>query len=110
MINESLSKRYSVAAAIEALLSLGCPPLPVAPQKDIKTDGQHRIVKDKDGSLYCPLDKDLQPIRQITGKNPSFLGTNGKTYPCRHGNYQDRLPTSDELKKFFGILKRAWEP
>ena len=97
--------RYSpnpaVNQVIHTLVKLGCPPIPVAPKPDPRKEWCHRVVKTKDGWLYCPIDKELNPIAKFTGKNPSFLDRNGSPRICLHGNYQNKLPTDQELKKLF---------
>ncbi|MFM6156202.1 MAG: hypothetical protein ACKPE3_24945, partial [Sphaerospermopsis kisseleviana] len=52
---------------IELLLSLGLPPLPVAPRQD-------------DGSKF-------------SGKNPSYLDANGSPHILAHTKFQHTLPT-----------------
>jgi hypothetical protein len=51
---------------------------------------------------HCPLDRDtLQPIPVFTGKNPSYLDSNGKPHLVNHRQYQNRLPSKKELKAWF---------
>jgi len=44
-------------------------------------------------------DGDLQ--KQFTGKNPSYLDKDGKPYVIQHSQYQDRLPTENEINMWF---------
>lgn len=96
--------RYSpnpaVNQTIEALLALGCPPIPVAPKQNPRNPGCHRVVGKKDEG-FCPVDKNLQPIPKFTGKNPSYLKRDGSAEICKHGEFQTRLPSTTELKRFF---------
>jgi|GEM_PF-1318895 len=91
----------AVQQTIEALLALGCPPIPVAPKQDPRQDWCYRVIKTKDGSKSCVVGKDFNPIPRFTGKNPSNLDIKGKPWICKHGKFQDRLPTPYELKRFF---------
>jgi len=59
------------------LLALGCPPIPVAPKQLALNDPK------------------------ITGKNPSYLDPRGIVKFCKHGEFQNRLPTEEELIRFF---------
>ncbi len=97
--------RYSpnpgVNETIEALLALGCPPIPVAPPQDPRRELCYQVTKTKDGVMFCRLDKNLNPIPKFTGKNPSFLKRDGSPWICQHGKFQNRLPSKDELQKFF---------
>ncbi len=95
------SPNPEVQATIEALLAVGCPPIPVAPKQNPRDEWCHRVVGTKEGHLYCPLDKDLNPIPKFTGKNPSYLDHNGSPRICKHGEFQDRLPRDEELRRFF---------
>lgn len=99
------SKTYSsnpeVQATIEALLKLGCPPIPVAPKQNPRDEWCHIRSKTKEGHLYCPIDGELRPLPRFTGKNPSYLDWKGSPRFVKHGEFQDRLPTESELKKFF---------
>ncbi len=95
------SPNPGVNETIHILLSLGIPPIPQAPIQGSRKDWCHRVSKTKDGWKYCPLLKDLNPVPRFTGKNPSYLSRNGSPYTCEHGDFQDKLPTEQELKKFF---------
>ncbi len=95
------SPNEDVNKTIHALLELGCPPIPVAPKQNPRDKWCHRIGKTPDDFQYCPLDKDRNPIPKFTGKNPSFLDRDGSPRICTHGDYQHRLPTEQELGKFF---------
>ena len=69
------SPNTSVNAVIAELLVLGVPPIPVAPK--------HRSNAG------------------FTGKNPSYLDSNNRHRFVKHGQYQHRLPSSEELTEFF---------
>jgi hypothetical protein len=86
---------------INTLLAEGVPPIPVAPLQDPRQKRCHRISKSKDGWDCCPLDKNFQPVPLFTGKNPSYLAPDGSPRPLNHRQFQKRLPTAAELKKFF---------
>jgi hypothetical protein len=144
------SMKYSpneeVNATIEALLAIGCPPIPVAPIQDPYKPGCHRVdysqsyrltfYTDENGKefsvrsfclddrlkkingqnnpltgepiknwddrgVYCPLSSDLKPVPKFFGKNPSYLTKYGRPRICKHGEFQKRMPTKQELKEFF---------
>jgi hypothetical protein len=95
------SPNPDINKTIKALLALGCPPIPVVPKQNPRDKWCHRVVKTKDGNLFCPLDKNLNPIPKFTGKNPSYLDRNGSPRICKHGEFQSRLPTDAELRRFF---------
>src|SRR5919199_3639736 len=95
------SPNPEVQATIEALLAIGCPPVPVAPKQNPRDEWCHKVVKPKDGHLFCPVDENLNPIPKFTGKNPSYLDENGSPRICKHGEFQDRMPTDKELRWFF---------
>jgi hypothetical protein len=95
------SPNAAVQQTIEALLAIGCPPIPVAPKQDPRQPHCHRVIKTKDGSKSCIVGKDFNPIPKFTGKNPSNLDIKGKPWICKHGKFQDRLPAPYELKRFF---------
>ncbi|MBW4422114.1 MAG: bifunctional DNA primase/polymerase [Myxacorys californica WJT36-NPBG1] len=126
------STNPGIQATIEALLTLGCPPIPVAPKQDPRKEDCHhqhfaierfkganprqpeiqgnfcRISQTSVGGDkafvkgdYCRLDENLQPIGRITGKNPSYLGLDGKPRTLNHKSYQDRQPTERELREWF---------
>lgn len=83
--NFSLSCPPSVAAAVQDLMTLGFSPLPVAPAYP--------------ASEY-PSRKDPSKPR-FNGKNPSYIGSNGKPYEVRNWQqYADRLPAEAELQKW----------
>jgi len=66
-----------VISASAELLALGCPPIPVAPKPIAPEDPKN------------------------TGKNPSYLNPWGNAVILQHGQFRDRLPTDEELRKFF---------
>lgn len=70
-----ISPNASISATIDELLELGLPPIPVAPK--------HRSNEG------------------FSGKNPSYLDSDGRHRFVRHGQFKDRLPTTDELSQFF---------
>ena len=71
------STNPEVQATIVELVSLGCPPIPVAPKQ------------------LAPEDP------KITGKNPSFLDPWGYALICKHGQFHNQMPSDKELLKFF---------
>lgn len=140
------SPNPEVNATIEALLAIGCPPIPVAPIQDPHKSGCHQVdfsqsyqltfyinedgkevsarsycLDDRlkkvngqndpstgepiknwdDRGVYCPLTSDLKPVPKFTGKNPSYLTKYGRPRICKHGKFQNRIPTEQELKEFF---------
>lgn len=84
----------------QALAAIRSPSIPVAPKQNSRQEWCQRI-KREDGIESCPLDENLNPIPRFTGKNPSYLGKNGNAYICKHGEFQDRLPTEKESQKHF---------
>lgn len=85
-----------VSETVQFLRDRGYPALPVAPEFS--------------ADEYPAKDRSDQPLpdmknggykQAFTGKNPSFLGSNGKPYPVRHSNYQDQLPTDQEIIKWW---------
>ena len=50
---------------------------------------------------FVRLDSTLSPTPLFTGKNPSFLGWDGKHRKLNHGQFQNRMPTEQELKRWF---------
>lgn len=80
----------------------GYPALPVAPAQDpykypkvVGSKGQ------ENGGSYCPVDKNFKPVPLYTGKNPSYLDAQGVPHLVNHRTFQDRLPATKELKKWF---------
>ena len=124
-------EKTELLETIDRLLVLGCPPLPVAPKQDPRKENCHhqtfvvqRFKSDPkkpfiqgdfchisttkvDGAFapvcgdYCRLDENLQPIARFTGKNPSYLDRTGKPRTIAHRQYQNRLPTEQELATWF---------
>ena len=88
---------------IDWLIAHNYPALPVAPSQDPRK--YHKVVKtdpEKGWWKHCPLERDtLQPIPLFTGKNPSYLDSNGKPHLVNHRQYQNRLPSKKELKAWF---------
>ncbi len=106
------SPNPAVQETIEKLLKLGCPPIPIAPRQDPYLDGYHRIATGRvtqEGSdlldglpgSRCPLDANLAPLPLFSGKNPSHIGPDGKVYLTPHGDFQQELPTFEQLRVFF---------
>lgn len=100
-VQTSYRPNPGVEGTIKQLLGLGCPPIPVAPKQDPKQPWCHREIKRKDGVKFCPIDENLKPIPRFTGKNPSYLARNGKPYICKHGEFQERLPSDQENQQHF---------
>jgi len=50
---------------------------------------------------FVRLDNTLTPTGQFTGKNPSYLDWDGKHRKLNHGQFQKRMPTEQELKRWF---------
>lgn len=88
---------------IDWLIAHNYPALPVAPSQDPRK--YHKVVQtdpEKGWWQHCPLERDtLQPIPLFTGKNPSYLDSNGKPHLVNHRQYQNRLPSKKELKAWF---------
>lgn len=107
------SPNPAINSTIQKLISLGLPPIPVAPKQDGRTSNWHHIVAKKTIEVegerviveHCVLDDNLNPKPRFTGKNPSYLSSDGSVFICKHGEFQDRLPTHKELKKFFANPK-----
>ena len=98
-----VSDHYSPLPAIEDtilwLLSHGYPPLPIARQQCPYTYPRMVLGKDGQGS-YCPVNQRLEPLELFSGKNPSyFQGQQPRL--LRHRVYTERLPTAEELKRWF---------
>lgn len=85
-----------VQEKVEWLKALGLPAIPVAPAQDPHEyplkNGKGEIVYEADGKTPKP---------KFNGKNPSFLGTNGKPYPVAFKKYQKSPPTVDDYQKWF---------
>jgi hypothetical protein len=96
---------------LQWLRDCGLSPLPIAPAQpadqfpQVGADGQPRT------------DKDGNPLPLFTGKNPSYLDKNGTPRIIRHKNYQDCLPTDEEMAEWwanpangFGYLHTSLAP
>ncbi|WP_217360056.1 AAA family ATPase [Anabaena sp. UHCC 0253] len=81
---------------IKWLQENGYPVLPVAPAQDA-----NKYPKLRKDTREIELDKDGNPQSLFTGKNPSYLDKDGKPHLIYHSNYQEQLPTEDELNKWF---------
>ena len=75
-----------VQQTLVKLVSLGCPPLPIAPRQE--PNGSAPTV-----AVPSPT--------WVSGKNPSFLGRDGRPSLVQHGDFQARLPTWEQLQLFF---------
>jgi hypothetical protein len=100
--NQSFTSTPEIQAVIDWLLLNHLPPLPVAPRQNsreypklIKADLAKQIWE------HCPFDDDLQPIPLFTGKNPSFLDRHGVPHLINHRQYQSKLPSGSDLRKWF---------
>jgi hypothetical protein len=86
---------------LEWLIAHNFPPLPVAPAQDGKEYPHVEKADEKKGiGEHCPLTVDFQPKQLYTGKNPSYLDQEGKPHLVFHTQYQNRLPSNQELKKW----------
>lgn len=99
MTKISTNQRQEV---IEWLQSHNYPALPIAPAQETR---QHHKVVSQDLSKgiwkHCPLTLDFQPLPLFTGKNPSYLDSDGKPHLVNHRQYQNRLPSKKELRAWF---------
>jgi hypothetical protein len=107
------SKVYTREEVINFLLfTLKQPVLPVAPQQDPYKPNCHKVVKSKiieeNGVKtrvsippFCLIDENQCPVPRFTGKNPSFLNWKGEPQIVWHQNYQDLLPATAEIQKWF---------
>lgn len=87
------SDRYSPNPGINDtilwLLDHGYPPLPIAPYHD-----PYQYPK-------LPITPNTEPLPRFTGKNPSYLNFNGHPRLIKHQDFQHRLPSSSEIKRWF---------
>jgi hypothetical protein len=96
--DDGASSKYlqALKKTLDWLKNLGLPPLPVAsaqdPEKYPKLNSKGEIEYEKDG---------VTPKRLFTGKNPSYLDSNGTPHLICHSRYQKRLPTDKELELWF---------
>jgi len=89
---------------INWLVAHNYPVLPVAPVQEPYSSGNHKIISEnlsKGIWSHCPLSATLQPIPLYTGKNPSYLDAYGKPHLVNHRQYQNKLPSAQDLKKWF---------
>lgn len=95
-------------AVIEWLISIGCPPLSVAPAQDPKK--YYKVEKanpERNVWERCPFnpqklkENKFEPTPLFTGKNPSYLDQAGEPHLLFHTNYQEKLPQDWELKRWF---------
>lgn len=96
----SNSERQQV---IDWLISHNYPALPVAPAQPAHL--YHKVVQqDAERGVWqhCPLERDtLHPIKLFTGKNPSYLDRDGTPHLINHRQYQNQLPSDNELDLWF---------
>ena len=103
---------------IVKLLALGLSPLPVAPYQD-PNDKAHKFHKYlyqskkvtdpwDNSTTYEPIyEPDGSLKAKFTGKNPSFLSSNGFPKAIEHKNYQKTLPTQEEFEEWFANLQNG---
>jgi hypothetical protein len=97
--SSAFSERQEV---IEWLIAHNYPALPVAPAQPAWKHYKLVPGNPEEGVWsYCPLTVDLQPIPLYTGKNPSFLDSDGIPHLVNHRQYQNRLPSQKELEDWF---------
>ncbi len=80
------------------------PALPVAPLQEPYRSGNHKIICQNPSKgiwSHCPLTATLGPIPLFTGKNPSYLDSSGKPHLVNHRQYQNQLPSADDLTQWF---------
>lgn len=85
----------SIRETLNWLRQQELPPLPVAPAHDPEQypacDRKGNIKRDPNGRV----------MPAFTGKNPSFLDAEGVPHLIRHTQYQQRLPSDQELQMWF---------
>jgi len=79
----------NILATVQFLLDQNLPPLPVAPKQDAD---KHPVKK----SNSSPTGKS-----KFTGKNPSYLNEDGNPVIVYHSSFQDKLPSSNQIEKWF---------
>jgi hypothetical protein len=80
---------------IAKLRAMGLPALPVAPAQS-----PHQFpARTKTGEII--LDSQQQPKPAFTGKNPSYLDRHGIPRLISHRQFQERLPSDQELTDWF---------
>jgi predicted P-loop ATPase len=109
------SDRRVVWTNVVFLTERGYPVLPVAPRQ---CPYQYpRVVKadPKRGTgEHCPFNREalrdgrFEPDPKFTGKNPSYLDSQGKPHLVNHKFYQDRLPTEAERKLWTANLANGY--
>ena len=80
---------------LEWLRSQGLPPLPVAPAQDPNQYPAH----DRNG--ITKQDKNGALVPAFTGKNPSYLDSNGIPHLIRHTQYQNQMPSEADVQTWF---------
>lgn len=106
VISNYLPKTFSLEPEVQAVIdwvsSHNLPALPVAPKQSARK--YPKVIKGdttKQTWENCPLDQKIDPIPLFTGKNPSYLDQNGIPHLINHSQYQLKLPTDTELRKWF---------
>lgn len=89
---DTYSPSPGVNEAIQWLLDLGVPPLPIAPY--------HNPLKERYFNLNADKPK-RKPEPKFSGKNPSFLTVRGRPILVDHKDYQSKMPEPDLLKRWF---------
>lgn len=93
-----------INVVIAWLQSQNLPVLPVAPAQNPYQEGNYKVIKENPSLSiwrHCPLNHQLKPIPKYTGKNPSYLDPSGLCQLVNHKTYQNKLPSSLEVKLWF---------
>ncbi len=93
-----------INVTINWLQSQNLPVLPVAPAQNPYQEGNYKIIRENTSNniwRHCPLNNQLKPIPKYTGKNPSYLDPSGLCQLVNHKTYQNKLPSSSEVKLWF---------
>jgi|GEM_PF-3153356 len=90
-----LEAAKSQPSVIEWLTANGYPALPIAPEQD------SAVYPALDKAGMPALDKGGKPKPLFNGKNPSFLGRDGKPHPVAHSQFKDRLPSASEMSNWW---------
>jgi hypothetical protein len=92
---ENPSQQSERKEVITWLIQKGLPPLPVAPAQD----PYKYPLKNKKGEIQYSKEPGV-PKGKFTGKNPSYL-KNGIPHLISHRDFQDKLPTEEQVKMWF---------